>query len=361
MLSSILLENGFRRSVEDSCIFHYANELAKEYVWTAVYVDDILVAASNDSLVMSFKSLLEKQVRIKINPCNHFLGIEVIQENDCIMIHQQAYIKKMLEDFEVKFHPFRLQETPLPPGCNLTPFDVDTDKETEISTYRSAIGSLNYVSCASRPDICFAVNRLAQFLSKPSQRHLQLVCHLFGYLKKYPYLPIRYSSAISAVLQEFPMMGYVDADHGSNDADRRSTTGYVIFAARGPISWYSKKQDSASGGGSSESEYKALYSVCCELLFLRQLVEDIGFAPLKPTKVLEDNTAVISVVNGNVQSSKLKHVAIKLQAIKEWIADGQVLVTYCETQDQIADILTKSTTTVIFHSLLARLLCAGGL
>jgi hypothetical protein len=48
--------------------------------------------------------------------------------------------------------------------------------------YRSMMGSLQYLSLM-RPDLAFAVNRVCQFMHKPSKLHWQAVKRILRYLK----------------------------------------------------------------------------------------------------------------------------------------------------------------------------------
>ena len=60
-------------------------------------------------------------------------------------------------------------------------------KETKVRFgnlhYRSVIGALLYVSCCTRPDICFAVNKLAKYANNPGVVHFRAFLHLIGFLK----------------------------------------------------------------------------------------------------------------------------------------------------------------------------------
>ena len=59
----------------------------------------------------------------------------------------------------------------------------DASLETVDTTmYRQMIGSLMYLT-NTRPNICFAVNTLSQFLTDPRQVHLVAAKHILRYLK----------------------------------------------------------------------------------------------------------------------------------------------------------------------------------
>ena len=67
---------------------------------------------------------------------------------------------------------------------------IQTPKKKEVKirfgnlNYRSIIGALPYVSCCTRPDITYAVKKLAKFSNNPGTTHFRALLHLIGYIKK---------------------------------------------------------------------------------------------------------------------------------------------------------------------------------
>ena len=74
--------------------------------------------------------------------------------------------------------------------------------------YQSAIGCLLYLSIGSRPDITFAVNRLAQFASAPNIDHWQAVLRLISYIHGTASLGITLGRDPSS-----PFCGFFDASY----------------------------------------------------------------------------------------------------------------------------------------------------
>ena len=58
---------------------------------------------------------------------------------------------------------------------------------------------------------------------------------------------------------------YVDASHAVDIHTRRSTTGYIFFMSRGPVSWQSRMQTSVALS-SMEAEYMAASAATQEAL-----------------------------------------------------------------------------------------------
>jgi hypothetical protein len=82
-------------------------------------------------------------------------------------------------------------------------------------------GSLMYL-VNTRPDICYAVNVLSQFMSQPRQTHWIAAKHVLRYLRGTVGYGLRYASSVDLSLQ-----GYADADWAGSAVDRKSTT--VVF------------------------------------------------------------------------------------------------------------------------------------
>jgi hypothetical protein len=106
---------------------------------------------------------------------HYFLGLEVWQSLERIFLNQGKYIVEILESLECKS-----MNTPMEAKLKLL---VDSSSELiDATLYRQIIGSLMYLT-NTRPNICFAVNTLSQFLVEPRHVHLVAAKHAMRYLK----------------------------------------------------------------------------------------------------------------------------------------------------------------------------------
>ena len=75
--------------------------------------------------------------------------------------------------------------TPFASGTDLftSPTEPEENDTTFVSQYQSLVGSLMYAMLGTRPDIAFAVTKLSQFNSNPSEQHFKAAKHVLRYLK----------------------------------------------------------------------------------------------------------------------------------------------------------------------------------
>lgn len=89
------------------------------------------------------------------------------------------------------------------------------------------------------------------------------------------------------------LIGYSDADWGSDCNDCRSTTGYLFQIGGTAVTWKSQKQ-SCVALSTAEAEYMALSSRAQDAVWMRELNSGLGNQQSQPTLIFEDNQSAIS-------------------------------------------------------------------
>ena len=108
------------------------------------------------------------------------------------------------------------------------------------SRYRDLISAVQYASLATRPDITFTVNKLAQFLANPGRAHLDEALRVLRYLKGTKHRSLHLGDGIPDIA------GFSDSDWGGDHDDRKSTGAYIFRLGLRAVSWKSKKQMSVA-------------------------------------------------------------------------------------------------------------------
>ena len=123
-----------------------------------------------------------------------------------------------------------------PMALNLKLLSDASSESVDATMYHQMIGSLMYLT-NTRPDICFVVNTMSQFLIDPRNVHLIAAKHILRYLRGIVDYGIKYESN-----QKINLEGYVDSDWVGSSIDRKSTSGCCFSMGSGVISWFSRKQ-----------------------------------------------------------------------------------------------------------------------
>ncbi|XP_026433087.1 uncharacterized protein LOC113330498 [Papaver somniferum] len=187
----------------------------------------------------------------------YFLGIEATFDSSTkkLLLTQNKYSLELLKKHGmIGCKPCK---TLVPQGQRVSLYDGTA--LSDVTSYRSLVGGLQYLTL-SRPDICFAVNYVSQFLHKPIDVHLQMAKCILRYVKGSLGQGITLSDGNCSELQAFS-----DSDWAGCSDTRKSTYGYCVFVGGNLVSWSSKKQSTISRS-STEAEYRGLANAAAEIL-----------------------------------------------------------------------------------------------
>jgi hypothetical protein len=232
--------------------------------------------------------------------------------------------------------------TPLPAGYMPEPVSQDAHIDPELrSRYQTVIGSLLYLMLGSRPDIAFAVTKLAQYAARPSQEHLQKALYICRYLKGTSKYRLTYDGTNGDGL-----IAITDSDWASDPQGHRSQTGYFLQLAGGAISWTSRAQKTIALS-STEAEYMALSDCSRQVVWMHTLMGELGFH-LQPIPICGDNQGSIFIASNSVTEKRSKHIDIRFHYIREVIERKFAQVYFINGERNPADLLTKNLGSIKF-------------
>ena len=240
--------------------------------------------------------------------------------------------------------------------------DEEGPRASEDVPYWKIVGKLNFLEKSTRPDISFAVHQCARFSSDPKQSHVAALRRIGRYLQG-----TKDKGLIINPNKDQKMEVWTDADFAGNylkenphiDVDSmtsKSQSGYVITFAGTPLVW-SLKMQTETALSTTEAEYIAMSSALREAIHLIRLIEEaesMGIPPSSGTptvkcKVFEDNAGAVALANVPKIRPRTKHINNRYHHFRSYVARGIISVQYVSTEDQIADILTKSLSPELFE------------
>ena len=261
---------------------------------------------------------------------------EVKQEADQITVSQEKYVLDVLRKFGM-LDAVGCQ-VPMDPKLKLTKQMAPKTEAEQIKAasfpYREIVGSLMYLMISTRPDIAFAVGKLARFMNCHGPSHHDAAKQVLRYLRATSTLGLTYSRS-SPTLTAFS-----DADYASDIDTRRSTTAYIFTLAGAAVSWKSTAQPTVATS-TMEAEYMALAEAAKEAIYMRNLCSDFGLSPTEPVTLLGDNQSSIAMAKNPVLHSASKHIDVRHHFVREKVENGDLDLQYISTSLMLADALTK--------------------
>lgn len=325
---------GYRQLSSDECVYIRKSSGGDTEI-IGLHVDDGLTMSSGKRGTDPVIDEIEKIFNIKrLGGVKRYCGLEIERnlKSGVLTVGQKGFIEKMLED--AGMHDSKPVRTPMSPGLQLPKLDSPS---INLSTYQSLVGSLMWLACGTRPDIAYATCYLARFLNAPGPEHLAAVKRVLRYVRGTSDLKLCFHSDSSDPL----IRCYVDADWASDNNTRKSTSGIVCLLYGTPVYWSSRKQKIVTLS-STESEYVAASSATQELIWYRQLLIELGIPLNSSIPLLVDNQSAIALASSHKTNARTKHIDVRYHFIREKVEDGTIALEYVPTDEQLADVMTKS-------------------
>ncbi|MBW0467079.1 hypothetical protein O181_006794 [Austropuccinia psidii MF-1] len=282
----IMCKLGFEVSKVEPAL--YMLQRGNEWLIVWIHVDDGIVVGSSNVIIQQFKTALSGKLEVRwSDDVSKIVGLRLTCEDPRLRLNQHFLADQIVSAYQ----------RPVVHKFNQLPDEMLTSNNSDaINTgvFRSAIGSLMYLSNGTRPDISYTVHLLAWFASNPGLCHWRALDHLIGYLSRHPHLSLNYGNTGEG----FEL--WADANWGGEHQE--STSGYIIKVFGNVLAWGSKRQ-TVVAMSICAAEYAAL-SEGAQLLSLLRLVSEpiLGTQPLS---IYCDNRAAILIVDDNLSRNKV--------------------------------------------------------
>ncbi|KAE8669113.1 Detected protein of unknown function [Hibiscus syriacus] len=308
-----LTKSGYSVTPTDSSLFVKANEGKLAIV--LVCIDDLIITSDD----------------------------EVDHTHEGIFLFQQKYAKDLLKRFGML--ECKSISTPMEPNAKIYAHEGKDLEDTTM--YRQLVGSPIYLTL-TRPDISYAVGMMSQYMQNPKKPHLEAVRRILRYVKSTIDYGLLYKKG-----EDCKLVGYCDANYVGDHDTRRPTTGYVFNLGSRTIFWCSKRQPTVSLS-TTEAEYRAV-ATAQESTWLIQLMNNL-YKPIDYAVPLYcDNQSAIHLADNPFFHAITKHVEVHYHFIREKALQEEIEMKQIKTDDQVADLFTKSLSSGKFEIFLCQL------
>ncbi|CAJ2660445.1 unnamed protein product [Trifolium pratense] len=224
--------------------------------------------------------------------------------------------------------------TPMETASSLS--NDDEGSNVNSTLYKQMVGSLRY-ACNSRSVICHSVGIVSRFMQTPKLSHMQAVKRIMRYLQGTMEYGVLYPNSDG---KKGKLIGYSDSDWSGDKVERKSTMGYVFTLFDCPISWSSKKQNVVALS-TCEAEYISACNAACQGIWLQSLLQEMKIDIEDGVELMVDNKSAINLAKNPIAHGRSKHIETKFHFLRDQVTKGRIKLSYCKTEKQIADVLTK--------------------
>jgi hypothetical protein len=350
VLKTFFENQGFSTSKHDPCLFYKREQ--SEFIYALVHVDDILQVSTSTDMINQFNLALEGEYGTlstkqgqDISLLN--MNIKIRYDEGYIAVDQDAYVNKLLLEYEIS--PSMISNYPA--NDRFFQQSETLAEPIESKRYLSLLMSLMYRAIRTRPDILKEVTFLSTHVSHPTIDDWNKLQKILHYLNKFRNKSLYFRDKN----KNNQLVIYCDASFGLHD-DTSGHTGIIMKLYGNTILIKSIKQKLVTKS-STESELVALDESITYVPWITGLLDELTITYSKPIIVFQDNQSTIIMGNtGHGNFRRTKHIKNKYYFVKQFVDDGTITLRYINTDNMLADVLTKTTTGQKFYKAIASIL-----
>jgi len=337
---------GFRQLMHDQCIF--IKELSGDRkVILVKYVDDIIITGNNASMIESVLDGFEKSFTkmTRDEDVKRYVGIDIDYDrvNGSIRLSQKPFIQRLLQKYNINpqsmvdNNSFR---TPINPTR-----DYRSPGDNTLDPMRDVTGNLRFLADRTLPNILASTSLLSSGAHNPSPAHKAGGEQALKYLNSHQddYVNLGGDPHIN-------LFGYADASH-IMDHDSKSQLGFCFYLNETSGAVIAKsKRDTTISHSSTEAEIKAVDLAIREATWFRGFLSELGYPQNSPTVIYTDNKAATILAGTNNISDLTSHLVLRINYIHQEQKCGNIQLKWINTENNVADILTKALPFPIYES-----------
>ena len=321
-------------------------------ITVAIHVDDgIITSTSHDNIQWVKDKLSAKYGNLSIHEGRviPYTGMTFdFTEEGYVKVSMEKYIEDIRKDYAV------LGTAKTPANTNL--FNVDNNSkilnDVKLKEFHSTVMKLMWLAKRCAPEILVSIAYLSTRIQCANENDLEKLNRVIKYLNnKDIKFEIRFGNNKSNHIQ---IDSFIDVSYAVH-ADMKSHTGEVMRINNGPGHVSSNKQN-INTKSTTEAELVGLSDKSGTSLMYKQFAKHQGYN-LDAIVIYQDNKSTINLVKkGHSTSQRTRHINIRYFYLKDRIESEDIRIEYIESENMLADILTKPLQGKLFYKL-RKILC----
>jgi len=200
-----------------------------------------------------------------------------------------------------------------------------------------------YLAVATRPDLSYPVQILSRFMADPKYSHWRALKRVLRYIKGTLDHGITYRGNADANPGGHVMQPTVFSDSSYADCPDtgRSTHGYVVMMAGGPVSWSSRRQDVVALS-TTEAEYIAAVHAGQTANWLSEFMDEIYLPIEHPIIIRMDSKGGEGLAKRSANFSRVRHLLVRYHWLRDAIRKKELDIIHIPGTSNPADIFTKA-------------------
>ena len=367
LIKDIITKYGLVRCTVDHAYFVKQLEDGS-FMLVSLATDDLLVSCRTYQIFNDFVLYLQQyfEVTVQDGQVLKFLGLRIIQSNDCLSIDQGEYTFEFLEHYfgsavdrvKTLSSPMRYDsdfEKDLVNALPLSPTQLQIVCIKYKGSYRFWTGKFIHLCTQTRPDISYATQRLSEFNNSPTELAFECIVRVLRYLAGDVLRPIVYprksfdgytkvtwfatpESKFEIDVPNKPCL-FADAELARCIATRR-TYYCVIITVFNVFILMKIRKTTTIMQHTTDAEMKASYDGVRHLLPIRQIFAFSGLPLRDPSKMYTDNAAVHAIIDSKRMTPRCRHLDIPIAFLHQE-KDKSYQLDLCRTLVMLADMGTK--------------------
>ena len=333
--------------------------------WISIHTDDLDSAGTDQKILVEIFRIIDERWSLKETEPDYMLGVKrtVSKDSDGNIISceltMEAYVQGVADTFREDL-PTKTLASAFPEKVYISKGNKPDEGEAKANLARGFMRAVGMILWAVRhcfPEGKYGASQLCGVMACPSDAAFAAAMHMIAYFEQHKTKGILFSANGNT-----RPVCTSDASNKPDPDDGLAHAGYTVHWADGPTSSKSSKLKH-QGLSSEHNEYMGLTSALRCIVWMRQLMSEIGISKLvqQPFVVYGDNIQANRLCKDHFVSTGNQHIFMPYHWNRRAVSEGHAIVKWVQTKFNISDIMTKALNGVTFQRLLSTLCGYGDL